>query len=112
MRKIPLFFSLILTCLSVTASSADEKNAAAKMLPFGESGKFKMLYDARQRPQSVFLEGRLYIVYNGDAKPTSNSKGSASDADHLRSEEPKFFQAGATGPESQRPSLQSNHLAR
>jgi hypothetical protein len=64
MRKTSLYLSLILTCSSVTASSADEKNAAAKILPFGEAGKFKMLYDARQRPQSVFLKGRLDIDYS------------------------------------------------
>ena len=36
-----------------------------------------MLYDARQRPQSVLLHGRLYIVYNGDASATKNGKGNA-----------------------------------
>ncbi|MDE0820913.1 MAG: BNR-4 repeat-containing protein [Opitutales bacterium] len=47
------------------------------LVSFGESGKFKMLYDCRQRPQSVFLKGRLYVVYNGDATPTKNQKGKA-----------------------------------
>ena len=42
-----------------------------------DGGKFKMLYDARQRPQTVMLHGRLFIVYNGDAKPTKSGKGSA-----------------------------------
>ena len=36
-----------------------------------------MLYDSRQRPQSVYLKDRLYLVYNGDATPTKNSKASA-----------------------------------
>ena len=36
-----------------------------------------MLYDGRQRPQSVLLKNRLFIVYNGDARPTKNDKGSA-----------------------------------
>ncbi|MGB0578620.1 MAG: BNR-4 repeat-containing protein [Limisphaerales bacterium] len=52
-------------------------SATAGVLPFGEDGKFKMLYDARQRPQSVYLNDRIYLVYNGDAKPTKNRKGSA-----------------------------------
>ena len=49
----------------------------ATPLAFAHGGKFKMLYDCRQRPQSVFLKDRLYIVYNGDAKPTRNGKGHA-----------------------------------
>jgi len=36
-----------------------------------------MLYDARQRPQSVYLNDRLFIVYNGDATPSENGKGRA-----------------------------------
>jgi hypothetical protein len=47
------------------------------IIPFAKNGKFKMLYDARQRPQSVFLKGNLYVVYNGDARPTQNEKGKA-----------------------------------
>ena len=44
---------------------------------FAHGGKFKMLYDCRQRPQSVLLKGRLFIVYNGDAEPSKSGKGSA-----------------------------------
>jgi len=68
---------LIISWVVVTTVSAQDNQAIAEILPFGESGKFKMLYDARQRPQSLYLKGRLYIVYNGDAKPTRNRKGSA-----------------------------------
>ena len=46
-------------------------------LKFAEGGKFKMLYDARQRPQAVLLCGRVFIVFNGDAKGSSNEKGRA-----------------------------------
>ncbi|MCP4885101.1 MAG: hypothetical protein GY904_00585 [Planctomycetaceae bacterium] len=56
---------------------ADEKPLNTQVVPFGEAGKFKMLYDARQRPQSVFINGQVYIVYNGDATPTNNQKGRA-----------------------------------
>ena len=48
-----------------------------EVLPFGKKGKFKMLYDVRQRPQSVLLHGRLFLVYNGDATPTEDLKGNA-----------------------------------
>lgn len=58
-------------------SVAVPTQTVAEVLPFGKDGKFKMLYDARQRPQSVFLNGRLHLVYNGEAKPTKNNKGDA-----------------------------------
>ncbi len=51
--------------------------AGVDILPFGDAGKFKMLYDVRQRPQSVLLHDRLYLVYNADAVPTANGRGEA-----------------------------------
>ena len=77
MRPLLLLVYLILVTVSITSLSAEEKHASGNVLPFGEAGKFKMLYDARQRPQSVYLNDRLYIVYNGDAKPSGSGKGSA-----------------------------------
>jgi hypothetical protein len=45
---------------------------------FGDgTGKFKMLYDVRQRPQALLLHDTVYLVYNGDAKATGNHKGDA-----------------------------------
>ena len=72
-----IILPLILSGCFVKNAWAEEQSKAAKILPFGEDGKFKMLYDCRQRPQSVLLNDRLYIVYNGDAKPSRNGKGSA-----------------------------------
>ena len=60
--------------MSIAASEASSSSA---ILEFGSNGKRNMLYDARQRPQSVLLHGRLYIVYNGDASATKNGKGNA-----------------------------------
>ena len=57
--------------------AAGEASSAHSLLEFGSNGKRNMLYDARQRPQSVLLHGRLYIVYNGDASATKNGKGNA-----------------------------------
>lgn len=71
-HNVSKLFLLIITCVLAVVS-----NSTAEVLPFGKDGKFKMLYDARQRPQSVFLNGRLHLVYNGEAKPTTNNKGSA-----------------------------------
>jgi hypothetical protein len=76
--------SSLICFISLLAGTFDLRQAAAKdlvqapsLISFGGKGKFKMLYDCRQRPQSVFLKGRLYVVYNGDATPTKNQKGKA-----------------------------------
>ncbi|MFY0653822.1 MAG: BNR-4 repeat-containing protein [Cyclobacteriaceae bacterium] len=34
------------------------------VLPFGEGGQIKMLYDRRQRPQSVYLNGKVHLAIN------------------------------------------------
>ena len=52
-----------------------EASESPDILAFGMNGKRNMLYDVRQRPQSVFIKGRVYIVYNGDATPTAKSCG-------------------------------------
>ena len=57
--------------------AASETSFSSAILEFGSHGKRNMLYDARQRPQSVLLHGRLYIVYSGDASATKNGKGNA-----------------------------------
>ena len=57
--------------------AASEASSSSQIQAFGINGKRNMLYDARQRPQSVLLHGRLYIVYNGDASATKNGKGNA-----------------------------------
>jgi len=77
MRLTNRLLILAFICSSTAALRGTDLVTKGKLLPFGEAGKFKMLYDARQRPQSVYLNDQLYIVYNGDAKPTKNSKGSA-----------------------------------
>ncbi|MAI33700.1 MAG: hypothetical protein CBE00_07805 [Planctomycetaceae bacterium TMED240] len=62
-----------------TGASAEQSKLPAKVAPikFAEGGKFKMLYDARQRPQAVLLAGKVFVVFNGDARSTSNEKGRA-----------------------------------
>ena len=57
--------------------AASQTSSSSQIQAFGINGKRNMLYDARQRPQSVLLHGRLYIVYNGDASATKNGKGNA-----------------------------------
>lgn len=58
-------------------AEAEPASGPGAILPFGIDGKRNMLYDARQRPQSVLLHGRVYIVYNGEARPTRNGRGDA-----------------------------------
>ena len=74
---------LALALVSAFAVTSPASEPVASILAFGEAGKIKMLYDVRQRPQAVYLRDRLYIVYNGDAQPTRNLKGSPPHADHL-----------------------------
>ena len=74
---LAIILPLILCGCFVKTTSTEEQSKPTNIIPFGEDGKFKMLYDCRQRPQSVLLNDRLYIVYNGDAKPSRNGKGKA-----------------------------------
>lgn len=68
---------LILTCGCVMTLYGEEQRTVVEILPFGEGGMLKMLYDCRQRPQSVYLKYRIYIVYNGDSKLNKRGKASA-----------------------------------
>ncbi len=47
-------------------------------MAFGEGGQIKMLYDRRQRPQSIYLNGKVHIVFNAGgengAPPKSPTK--------------------------------------
>jgi hypothetical protein len=43
--------------------------ASAGTVSFADQGQYKMLYDARQRPLSMYLDGKVYIVWNGDCTP-------------------------------------------
>ncbi len=37
-------------------------------MPFGNGGQKNMLYDRRQRPQAVYLDGKVHLVFNGGGK--------------------------------------------
>ena len=56
---------IILSLLFVSLSSGGERDQSdAHFFAFGEGGQIKMLYDRRQRPQSVYLNGKVHIVFN------------------------------------------------
>ena len=78
LSKLATVTILIGACtVGAMSIAASEASSSFAILEFGSNGKRNMLYDARQRPQSVLLHGRLYIVYNGDASATKNGKGNA-----------------------------------
>ena len=44
-----------------------QKKTDFSVVPFGSGGQLKMIYDRRQRPQAVYINDKVYIVYNGGA---------------------------------------------
>ena len=45
-------------------TSDREHESHVNAMPFGAGGQVKMLYDRRQRPQAVYLNHKVHIVYN------------------------------------------------
>ena len=45
-----------------------------QILSFGHGGGIKMLYDIRQRPQAVYLRGRVFIGFKGGASTSPSGK--------------------------------------
>ncbi len=43
-------------------------------MAFGEGGQIKMLYDRRQRPQSVYLNNKVHIVFNAGGQVGAPAK--------------------------------------
>ncbi|MDX1285065.1 MAG: BNR-4 repeat-containing protein, partial [Draconibacterium sp.] len=63
-----LYITSILLFLFIhTSFSQQVELKNYEVLPFGEGGQIKMLYDRRQRPQSVFLNGKVHVVFNAGA---------------------------------------------
>lgn len=48
-----------------------EKNAFS-VVPFGNGGQVKMIYDRRLRPQAVFTNNKIFMVFNGGASIKAN----------------------------------------
>ena len=61
-----------------TRTSTDLTQADQLAAAFGQGGQIKMLYDRRQRPQAVYLNEKVHIVFNGGgqigAKPKARTK--------------------------------------
>lgn len=63
-KKLLLFLTFVtLTCL--TARGGKVRSATAAPVAFGKGGQLNMVYDIRQRPQVVYLNGKVHIVFAG-----------------------------------------------
>jgi len=65
---IPLF-----ACAGLSAKTRDR--AKLPVIPFGQGGQLKMIYDRRQRPQALYMNDKVYMVYNGGASPSAKANG-------------------------------------
>lgn len=60
--KTPVLLLLFSLSLNILAESTYD------IIPFGENGKFKMLYDRRSGQQALQKGDKIYIVYNGNSE--------------------------------------------
>ena len=73
MRKLLLSgFGILFLITGLFAQRVEKTNY--QTLSFGEGGQIKMLYDRRQRPQSVFLNGKVHLVFNAGAEKEAVGK--------------------------------------
>jgi hypothetical protein len=71
-----VLLSIVISALLIPFSSAQNiEKSGFQLFSFGEGGQIKMLYDRRQRPPSVYLNGKVYIAFNagGEKGAPSNS---------------------------------------
>ena len=65
---------------SLRAAAAGSANVGTgtdyAVVPFGSGEQLKMIYDRRLRPQAVYFNDKVYLVYNGGAAagPADNDK--------------------------------------
>ena len=65
-----LFLSMLLSLPPAAGAEASKsREADFEVYPFGSGGQLKMIYDRRQRPQAVYINDMVYMVYNGGAPP-------------------------------------------
>jgi len=54
--------------------SQENKKIDYQTLSFGQSGQLKMIYDRRHHPQAVFLNNKVFLVYNGGDSTNTEGK--------------------------------------
>jgi hypothetical protein len=63
--------------LVTTSALADQVPVGSgEAIAFGSGGQIKMLYDRRQRPQSIYLNHQIHIVFNAGGKAGAPAKSS------------------------------------
>ncbi len=75
MRTALVYMMLILAVGSIDVDAQGGSDDVPLIQEFGEGGNTQMLYDRRQRPQSLFYNDLAYIVYNGGANTINPKKG-------------------------------------
>ncbi len=73
MKKILLSLIIIAVTAPFSISQNIEKTDYA-VFPFGEMGQIKTTYDARQRPNCVYIDGKVYLAFNAGASAGSTDK--------------------------------------
>ncbi len=62
------------TVLVKTLARQEQRQAVRHVVAFGRGGQIKMLYDRRQRPQAVCLDGKVHIVFNAGGQTGAQPK--------------------------------------
>jgi len=108
-RILSFFICLIVSatvgCSGAAQTGTDLTREATEATPdcmaFGQGGQIKMLYDRRQRPQSIFLDNKVHLVFNGGgqigARPRARTQPMAVTYDPVTRE---FSEAVTLGPGS------------
>ncbi len=72
--KKKVLLSIISSVLITIIGCSKKQQNADYVYAFGEGGQIKMLYDRRQRPQSVYLNNKVHIVFNAGRKTGALAK--------------------------------------
>jgi hypothetical protein len=72
--KTMLSFILLSMCCIATSVAEEKRGPSSRVVTFGGGGQVKMLYDRRQRPQSIYLNGKVHIVFNGGGEKGATPK--------------------------------------
>jgi len=59
---------------AIMSPMQEQRKADQAPMVFGEGGQLKMLYDRRQRPQSVYLNNKVHIVFNAGGQIKATAK--------------------------------------
>jgi len=60
-----LFSLVFVTVTGLTACAERSQSANAGAVSFARGGQLNMVYDIRQRPQAVYLDNKVHIVFAG-----------------------------------------------